>query len=174
VAELAASAEPVHKVSIVPRGLAALGYMQQTPEDRNLLQEDELMDRLAVLLGGRAAEHIAFGKFSTGAANDLERATGLARRMVCEFGMSATIGPVAFQTSEGRGRRTGDSASGDWSEDATERIEAEVQALLTRAFDSAVATLSRRRTVLDGMAEALLAQGSLEREEFLALLGEAA
>ena len=94
VAELAASAEPVHKVSIVPRGLAALGYMQQTPEDRNLLQEDELMDRLAVLLGGRAAEHVAFGKFSTGAANDLERATNLARRMICEFGMSPAIGPV--------------------------------------------------------------------------------
>ena len=173
VAELAASAEPVHKVSIVPRGLAALGYMQQTPEDRNLLQEDELMDRLAVLLGGRAAEHIAFRKFSTGAANDLERATGLARRMICEFGMSTGMGPVAYQT-DGRGRRAGDSGSGEWSEDATERIEAEVQALLTRAFDSAVETLSRRRAVLDGMAEALLAQGSLEREEFLALLGEAA
>ncbi len=172
VAELAASAEPVHKVSIVPRGLAALGYMQQTPEDRNLLQEDELMDRLAVLLGGRAAEHLAFGKFSTGAANDLERATGLARRMVCEFGMSSTIG--AFQSIENRGRRAGDSGSGEWSEEATGRIEAEVEALLTRAFDQAVDTLSRRRAVLDGMAEALLAQGSLEREEFLALLGEAA
>ena len=173
VAELAASAEPVHKVSIVPRGLAALGYMQQTPEDRNLLQEDELMDRLAVLLGGRAAEHVAFGKFSTGAANDLERATGLARRMICEFGMSSSIGPVTYQT-DGRGRRAGDSGSGEWSEEATGRIEAEVQTLLTRAFDSAVDTLSRRRAVLDGMAEALLAQGSLEREEFLALLGEAA
>jgi cell division protease FtsH len=173
VAELAASAEPVHKVSIVPRGLAALGYMQQTPEDRNLLQEDELMDRLAVLLGGRAAEHLAFGKFSTGAANDLERATGLARRMVCEFGMSSAMGPVAYQT-DNRGRRAGDSGSSEWSEDATGRIEAEVQALLTRAFDSAVDTLSRRRAVLDAMAEALLAQGSLERDEFLALLGEAA
>jgi cell division protease FtsH len=172
VAELAASAEPVHKVSIVPRGLAALGYMQQTPEDRNLLQEDELMDRLAVLLGGRAAEQLAFGKLSTGAANDLERATGLARRMVCEFGMSS-MGPVAYQT-DGRGRRAGDSGSSEWSEDATEKIEAQVQALLTRAFDGALETLSRRRAVLDGMAEALLAQGSLEREEFLALLGEAA
>ncbi len=169
VAELAASAEPVHKVSIVPRGLAALGYMQQTPEDRNLLQEDELMDRLAVLLGGRAAEQVAFGKFSTGAANDLERATGLARRMVCEFGMSPSIGPVTFQGNDGRYRRAGDSNS-DWSEEATEKIEAEVQALLTRAFDSACATLSLRRAVLDGMAEALLAQGSLDREEFLALL----
>jgi cell division protease FtsH len=148
--------------------------MQQTPEDRNLLQEDELMDRLAVLLGGRAAEHIAFGKFSTGAANDLERATGLARRMVCEFGMSSSIGPVAFPTNENRGRRAGDSGSGEWSEEATGRIESEVEALLTRAFNHAVETLSRRRAVLDGMAEALLVQGSLEREEFLALLGEAA
>ena len=167
VAELAASAEPVHKVSIVPRGLAALGYMQQTPEDRNLLQEDELMDRLAVLLGGRAAEQVAFGKFSTGAANDLERATGLARRMVCEFGMSASIGPVTFQGNDGRNRRSGDS-NADWSEDATEKIETEVQTLLTRAFENACTTLSHRRVVLDNMAEALLAQGSLDREEFLA------
>jgi cell division protease FtsH len=174
VAELAASAEPVHKVSIVPRGLAALGYMQQTPEDRNLLQEDELMDRLAVLLGGRAAEQVAFGKFSTGAANDLERATGLARRMVCEFGMSTLMGPVSFAGHDGRGRRAGDSASSERSDEATGRIEAEVEALLTRAFATAVDTLSRRRAVLDGMAEALLAQGTLEREEFLALLGEAA
>ncbi len=173
VAELAASAEPVHKVSIVPRGLAALGYMQQTPEDRNLLQEDELMDRLAVLLGGRAAEHLAFGKFSTGAANDLERATGLARRMICEFGMSTGMGPVTYQT-DGRGRRMGDPGATEWSEDATGRIETEVHVLLTRAFANAVETLSHRRTVLDGMAEALLAQGSLEREEFLALLGATA
>ncbi|HKY21579.1 MAG TPA: ATP-dependent zinc metalloprotease FtsH [Vicinamibacterales bacterium] len=174
VAELAASAEPVHKVSIVPRGLAALGYMQQTPEDRNLLQEDELMDRLAVLLGGRAAEHVAFGKFSTGAANDLERATSLARRMVCEFGMSSAIGPVTFQPNDGRNRRAGDAGGGEWSEDATEKIEAAVQTLTERAFESACATLSHRRAVLDGMAEALLARGSLEREEFLALLGDVA
>ena len=129
------------------------------------------MDRLAVLLGGRAAEQVAFGKFSTGAANDLERATGLARRMVCEFGMSPSIGPVTFQGNDGRNRRSGDS-NADWSEDATEKIEAEVQELLTRAFDSACATLGGRRAVLDGVAEALLAQGSLERDEFLALLDE--
>jgi cell division protease FtsH len=173
VAELSGSAEPVHKVSIVPRGLAALGYMQQTPEDRNLLQEDELMDRLAVLLGGRAAEQVAFGKFSTGASNDLERATGLARRMICEFGMSSVIGPVSFQTTDSRGRRTGD-AGGDWSEEVTGQIEVEVQALLTRAFERARETLSLRHAVLDSMAAALLAQGSLEREEFLAILGKPA
>jgi cell division protease FtsH len=128
------------------------------------------MDRLAVLLGGRAAEHLAFGKFSTGAANDLDRATALARRMVCEFGMSSTIGPVAFQGSDGRRRRAGDPASTGWSEDATARIEAEVQALLTRAFETAVQTLSVRRAALDDLADALLAKGSLEREDFLRLL----
>ena len=137
VAELATSAEPVHKVSIVPRGLAALGYMQQTPEDRNLLQEDELMDRLAVLLGGTAAEHIAFGKFSTGAANDLERATGLARRMICEFGMSTGMGPVTFQTGRPRPARWRFAARPSGAKRQPGRIEAEVQALLTRAFDSA-------------------------------------
>ena len=94
--------------------------------------------------------------------------------MVCEFGMSSSIGPVTFQSNDGRNRRASDAHSGEWSEEATEKIETEVQALLTRAFNSAVETLSRRRAVLDGMAEALLAQGSLEREEFLALLGDAA
>ncbi len=174
VAELAASAEPVHKVSIVPRGLAALGYMQQTPEDRNLLQEDELMDRLAVLLGGRAAEQIAFGKLSTGASNDLERATALARRMICEFGMSPVIGPVALQSPDHRGRRAGDSNGNELSEEVTGRIEGEVQAILGRAFERACDTLNNRRAVLDAMAEALLSNGSLDREEFLALLGDAA
>ncbi len=174
VAELAQSAEPVHKVSIVPRGLAALGYMQQTPEDRHLLQEDELMDRLAVLLGGRAAEHVALGKFSTGAANDLERATSLARRMVCEFGMSDAIGPVTFQSHDARNRRAGDAVGGEWSEEATEKIEAAVEALIQRAFDNACDTLTLHRAVLDRTAEALLVQGSLERTEFLALLGRTA
>src|SRR5205814_760363 len=134
VAELAASAEPVHKVSIVPRGLAALGYMQQTPEDRHLLQEDELMDRLAVLLGGRAAEHTVFGKLSTGASNDLERASDLARRMVCEFGMSVAVGPVSFPARDGR-ERAGDRSG--VSERVTAQIESEVQGLLSRAFERA-------------------------------------
>jgi ATP-dependent Zn protease len=83
------------------------------------------------------------------------------------------MGPVTYQT-ENRSRRAGDSGPGEWSEDATGRIESETQVLLTRAFDSAIATLSRRRAVLDDMAEALLAQGTLEREAFLELLGDAA
>ena len=88
--------------------------------------------------------------------------------------MSPTMGPVAFQSNEARGRRTGDTGAGELSEEATERIEKEVQELLNRAFDRAVETLSHRRAVLDDMAEALLTQGVLEREEFLALLGDVA
>jgi len=91
--------------------------------------------------------------------------------MICEFGMSTVIGPVTFQNADGRSRRAGDSTSSEWSEEVTGRIEAEVQGLLTRAFERALDTLSHRRAVLDSMAEALLAQGSLEREEFLAILG---
>jgi cell division protease FtsH len=168
VAELAATAEPVRKVSIVPRGLAALGYVQQAAEERHLLQEDELRDRLAVLLGGRAAEHLIFRQLSTGASNDLERATALARRMVCEFGMSPAVGPVQF-ASPSSGRRGNDEPSG-WSEQVTSQIEQEVQALLSAAFDQACATLSHRRPALDAVAEALLERGNLDRDELLELL----
>jgi len=163
VAELAPTADPVRKVSIIPRGLAALGYMQQTAEDRHLLQEDELMDRLAVLLGGRAAEDITFGKLSTGASNDLERATELARRMVCEFGMSAAVGPVSFA----RPTRDGDS---DASEEVTARIEQEVQRILARAFERARADLLARRATLEAVSAALLERGSLDRDELLQLM----
>jgi len=163
IAELAPTADPVRKVSIIPRGLAALGYMQQTPEDRHLLQEDELMDRLAVLLGGRAAEDITFGKLSTGASNDLERANDLARRMVCEFGMSPAVGPVSFA----RPSRDGESAA---SEEVTARIEQEVQAILARAFDRARADLLAHRSSLEAVSAALLERGSLDRDELLQLI----
>jgi cell division protease FtsH len=166
-AELAPTADPVRKVSIVPRGLAALGYMQQTPEDRHLLQEDELMDRLVVLLGGRAAEQVVFGKLSTGASNDLERATDLARRMVCEFGMSGAVGPVSFASAAGDRTQERGSAM---SEDATVRVEAEVQALLARAFERACVELTTNRRVLDAVADALLERGSLDRDELTTIM----
>jgi cell division protease FtsH len=167
VAEFSPTADPVRKVTIVPRGAAALGYMQQLVEERLLLQEDELMDRLAVLLGGRAAEHVVFGQYSTGAANDLERATALARRMVCEFGMSAAIGPMSFASSDSRGAA---DDGGTISEDVTARIEAEVQTLLNRAFTRACEGLRERRAGLDAVAAALLEQGTLERDEIRQLL----
>jgi cell division protease FtsH len=168
VAELAPTADRVRKVSIVPRGLAALGYMQQTPEDRYLLQEDELMDRLAVLLGGRAAEHLVFGKLSTGASNDLERATDLARRMVSEFGMSAAVGLASFPRRDARDRNS--DRDGVMSEQVTARIEAEIELLLSRAFVRACQDLTTHRPVLEAVATALLDQGSLDREELLQLM----
>jgi cell division protease FtsH len=167
-AELAPTAEPVRKVSIVPRGAAALGFMQQLLEDRYLLQEDELLDRLVVLLGGRAAESLAFGQFSTGASNDLERATTLARRMVCEYGMSPSVGPMSFGPASRP--QPGEAGGADWSEEVTARIEAEVQSLLARAFGRACADLERERPALDRVAGALLQRGSLDREELLQLM----
>ncbi|MBX6365427.1 MAG: ATP-dependent zinc metalloprotease FtsH [Gemmatimonadetes bacterium] len=170
VAESVPTAEPVKKVSIIPRGAAALGYTQQLAEDRLLMQEDELLDRLAVLLGGRAAEHIAFGKLSTGASNDLERATSLARRMVCEFGMSARVGPISIATPAA-GRARGESEP--WSDETAARVEREVQQILAAAFDRAVAILETQRASLDAVAERLLEFGSLHREELLRAMNAA-
>jgi len=168
IAQMAPTADPVRKVSIIPRGLAALGYMQQTAEDRHLLQEDELMDRLAILLGGRAAEHVTFGKLSTGASNDLERASDLARRMVCEFGMSESVGPVSFTRRE----RGGEPDA--MSEQISMRIEREVDGILARAFDRAVAELTTHRAALEAVSAALLEQGSLDRDQLIELMNRSA
>ena len=98
VAESVKHADPVNKISIIPRGIAALGYTQQQPtEDRYLMTRPELLDRLAVLLGGRVAEELVFGEISTGAQNDLQRATDIARSMVAEYGMSDLLGPVTYE-----------------------------------------------------------------------------
>src|SRR5438046_8065341 len=97
VSSLCAHYEPVHKISIIPRGLAALGYTLQLPlEDRYLMSRDELIDKMAGLMGGRAAEEIVVGSISTGAANDFKQATEIARLMVTEYGMSEAIGPLSL------------------------------------------------------------------------------
>ncbi len=169
VAETCPNAEPVKKVSIVPRGAAALGYTMQASEDRLLMQEDELRDRLAVLLGGRAAEQIIFGQLSTGATNDLERASGLARRMVTQFGMSEAIGPVALGAARDA-RSDPNERAGGLSEATAGRVEREVQAILDDAARRAREILEARRATLDLLAERLLDAGSLGREELLRVL----
>jgi len=157
-------ADPVHKVSIVPRGAAALGSTIQAPlQDRYLLSEAELRDRLTVLLGGRAAEEVCFGETSTGSADDLQRATELARRMVTQFGMSPGVGPVALESGEGGGVPGGSGFYRGFSEETARHVDQEVRRLvdeghargveLLRGHEPALRILARElreREVLDG------------------------
>jgi len=176
VAERVPTADPVHKISIIPRGVAALGYTQQTPtDDRYLLQRQELLDRITVLLGGRAAEQTVFGEISTGAGNDLERATDIARRMVSEFGMSEAVGPVAF------GRRRPmfleaqpETTPGEYSEATAEALDREVRRILLECQERAATILAQDRVPLDRLAALLLEHEVVDRAELRRLLGKPA
>jgi cell division protease FtsH len=154
------NADPVHRVSIIPRGAAALGMTMQRPlEDRYLLTEPELEDRLAILLGGRTAEEIAFDQISTGAQNDLEKATEIARAMVTEYGMSDKVGPLSFGHD---GFRGGDGrplfpGEGQSVSDATAQlVDEEVAGLLNDAHARAREIITRHRGFLDRMADLLM------------------
>jgi cell division protease FtsH len=172
VAERAEYADPVHKISIIPRGVAALGYTQQLPtDDRYLIQQRELKDRIAVLLAGRAAEELIFNEISTGAGNDLERATEMARRMVAELGMSELLGPVSFQRRNGTFLQTGE-ASGDYSEATARLIDEEVQRLLRAEYQRALEMLRQDREVLVLLAERLLEKEVVDHEELRVLMGK--
>jgi cell division protease FtsH len=166
--------DPVHKISIIGRGFGALGYTMQLPlEDRYLMTRQDLRSELAVLLGGRSAEEIAFGEISTGAQNDLQRATDIARAMVTEFGMSDELGAVnynghkrnAFLDSPFMQER------GNYAEETAQKIDAEVKRILTAAHDEALRILRERRSVLDELSERLLVKEVIEAEEFRELLG---
>ncbi len=179
VAERVETADPVHKISIIPRGVSALGYTQQLPtDDRYLLRHQELLDRLAVLLGGRAAEEVVFGEVSTGAGNDLERASEIARRMVTEFGMSDRLGPVHLSSRrgalflDGRGAQPGEEPGRGFSEETARVIDAEVRRLVGEAHDRALDLLQRDRDILDELAQRLLEQEIVDREELRRLMGE--
>jgi cell division protease FtsH len=171
VAILSPHADPVHRVSIVPRGVAALGVTQQLPaDDRYLIAQPELEDRLAVMMGGRAAERVVFGELSSGAANDLQQATALARRMVEQFGMSAKVGPVAISTP-------GSFLDQDGRLEARSprliaEAEDEMKRLLQRADERATSLLNGRRDALDRLADVLLERETLEGDELNRLLGQ--
>jgi cell division protease FtsH len=165
-------ADPVQKISILARGLA-LGYTLQMPkEDRYLMTRQELLDKLTVLLGGRAAEEIVFGEVSTGAHNDLEELTDLARKMVKDFGMSEKLGPMAFGKKYGEiflGRDI--TAERDYSEETARQIDEEVRDLLTVIHERATNLLTRNKESLEAVAKKLMEQENLERSEFEALMG---
>jgi cell division protease FtsH len=168
-------ADPVLKVSIIPRGIAALGYTQQLPtEDRYLLTRSELLDRLCVLLGGRTAEELVFGDVSTGAEDDLQRATDLVRHMVTQYGMSEKVGLMTF---DGNGRApflTGGSAPRGHSEEMARLIDTEASRLLVEAHVKVSALLAGHRSILDELTRRLLEHEVVEREELRAVLADGA
>ena len=166
-------ADPVHKVTIIPRGVAALGMTYQRPvEDRYLLTRSELEDRLAVMLGGRVAEEIVYGEVSTGAHNDLERATELARLMVTRYGMSERLGPLTFggdQSSQFL-RGAGFPAERDYSEETARIIDEEVRAIVERSLARVRDILGTKKAVLVRGAEELKTREKLEGEPLRRLL----
>ena len=175
VAELAPHGNPVAKISIIPRGRAALGYTLQMPtEDRYLLTVAELQDQIAVMLGGRAAEQVVFGTISTGASDDLQRATELARRMVTEFGMSEQLGSVRYagQALQYLGGQIEDNSQ--LSPHTRELIDGEVKRIVTEQYERAQALLRQHRPALETLSHKLLQQETLDGSEVeLALTGQA-
>jgi cell division protease FtsH len=164
--------DPVHKVTIIPRG-PALGLTQQLPlEDRLSMSRDYAKARLAVLMGGRVAEELVFGQFTTGAGNDIKQASTLARRMVTEFGMSEVIGPIAYGSDEESVflGRDFTSHKRDYSEAIANQIDDEVRSFVFEGHTEARRLLSEHRDVLDRLAEALLERETLDAEEVDALV----
>jgi cell division protease FtsH len=162
------TADPVHRVSIIPRGAAALGMTMQRPlEDRYLLTEPELKDRLAILLGGRTAEEIAFDQISTGAQNDLQRATEIARAMVTEYGMSERIGPLSF-TPDGRGERFLFGGGPELSPELAAAVDDEIKRIVGEAHERARVVLQRRRKLLDDLSDLLIVTEVIDGDDLKA------
>ena len=174
VATVLPNLDPVHKISIVQRGFGALGYTMQLPlEDRYLMQRRDLESQLAVLLGGRTAEEIALGEISTGAQNDLQRATDIARAMVTEFGMSDSLGAVNYDGNK-RPRFLDipiGPERGLYAEETAQKIDAEIKRILTEAHNTARRILSENREQLERVTRRLLDVEVMEGEELRRLLG---
>jgi cell division protease FtsH len=164
--------DPVQKISIIPRGISALGYTMQVPtEERFLMSKTELLNRIATLLGGRAAEEIIFNDISTGAHNDLSRATDIARSMVKEYGMSEKLGQVYFaREKRSRFLDLGPEGSAEYSEASAELIDNEVGAIISKQYARAKEILNNRKDVLAKGAELLLVQEKIDGEDIKALM----
>jgi cell division protease FtsH len=170
--------DPVHKVSIIPRGVGALGYTIQRPtEDRFLMTREELENKMAVLLGGRAAELIVFGHLSTGAADDLARVTDIARSMITRYGMSERLGHVALEKDSRSFLSPNPLANGaqerSYSDETASAVDEEVRAIVDRVFDQTVALLTDRRAILEATARRLLEKETLDEAELQQLAGTA-
>lgn len=173
MAELLETTDHVHKISIIPRGIAALGYTLQLPtEDRYLMTRKELIDRMNVLLGGRIAEEIAFGEISTGAQNDLFRATDIAKSMVKEYGMSEKLGYITFEAerkplfldiNQGIGAK-------DYSEETAREIDNEIRRIIDESCNTVKSLLLDNKDILEKIAKTLLEKESIDGEELRLLI----
>ena len=177
VAHHTPDADPVRKISIVPRGLGALGYTMQTPaEDRFLLTESDILGRVDVLLGGRGAEEVVFGEISTGAANDLDRATDMAKRMVTDYGMSEKFANVRLpyrQESPLLGQ-AGHMVNREYSESTQQYIDEETARIIAERYRTVLNLLREQRPALEAVAARLLETEVVEAAEFAELVGAAA
>ena len=171
VAALLPHTDPLHKVTIIPRGMA-LGLTQQLPtEEKHNYTKEQLQSRIAVCMGGRIAEDMVFQEISTGAQNDIEQATEMARKMVCEWGMSETLGPLTYGKKEEQiflGKEF--NRHQDYSEATALKIDAEIKRIVTEQYERAQRTLSDNRDVLNRVAEALLEHEVLDAEQLKALV----
>jgi cell division protease FtsH len=167
-------ADPVHRITVIPRGIGALGMTMQLPgEDRYIITRPELEDRLGVLLGGRIAEEIIFNEVSTGAQNDLEKATILAKKMVEDYGMSEKVGPISLGLERGARLLMGEFSYGkeaNYSEATAELIDQEVKQIITRNYSRVKDLLKENKGALEGVAEVLLEKETLEGDKFRELV----
>ncbi len=171
VAYVLPNADPVHKITIIPRG-RALGYTMTLPmEDKFLVTRQEFVDELAMLLGGRVAEELVYGDMTTGAQNDLERATKIARQMVTEYGMSDRIGPLTLGQKQAEvflGRDL--SANPDYSDQVAYEIDSEIREMIDTAHDEALEILTDHRRHLDRLAAVLIERETIDKDELVDLL----
>lgn len=165
-------ADPLLKVSIIPRGVAALGYAQYLPKDQYLFTTEQLFDRMCMTLGGRAAEQVFFNKISTGAADDLQKITKLAYSQISKYGMNPKIGPLSFDTSNEGGPSDGFMSQRPYSEETARMIDEEVRDLVNRAYERTIKIIEGKRDLLDKLAKRLLEKEVLNREDLIELLGE--
>jgi cell division protease FtsH len=175
MAEFLETADPVHKISIIPRGIAALGYTLQLPtEDRYLMTKQELLDRLSVLLGGRVAEEIIFGEVSTGAQNDLGRATDIAKSMVKEYGMSEKLGLMTFERERKPLFLNFDPSPGtkDYSEETAREIDDEIRKIIDQSYIKVKTVLTEKKEILQRVAQILLEKESIDGEALRKILQE--
>ena len=168
--------DPVQKISIIPRGIAALGYTMQVPtEDRFLMSKTELLNKIASLLGGRASEEVVFGEVSTGAHNDLSRATDIARSMVKEYGMSDKVGQVYFaREKRAQFLNLGNEGPAEYSEATAEMIDGEVRNIISTEYARALEILEGKKEILNRGAALLLEKEKIDGDELKAIMNEAA